>query len=225
MLNEPASDESKLPLGVEPSPGSPDWANRCMVDAGRVVPDFTREVRLHVLGLPRPVSPDGWPMPFAGRDPDNPCATERELEVLCARARRCQGCGLEIRSGGGFAVMRPGHTYRSAAGEMVAWVEGRAAMHLRCLRFAFRYCPELIRQLRQGAAKVVHEPDDGDYRVVDGMMLDTRHYLAFIEPVWHMEILRDMDPAPGLASRLERAARVNQAATAILFPRLARRRR
>lgn len=222
-LDEPAGDGAKLPLGVEPPLGSPDWAHRCPVEAARLVPDPSRTVRLHALGVPRPVSKDGWPLPFAGEDLGDPCATERELEVLCARGRRCQGCGLEIPAGEAFAVMRPGHHYRLAAGEMVPWVEGRAAMHLRCLRFALRYCPELIRQLRQGVGKVVREPGGGDYRVVDGLMIDTRNYLPFIEPVWHLEALRDGGPDPEPVFRLKCAARVNQAGAAILFPGLARR--
>jgi hypothetical protein len=222
-VHQPASDVPKLPLGIEPPPDSPDWAHRCPVDAGRLVPDPSREVRLHVLGLPRPLSRDGWPMPFAGKDPDDPCATERELEVLCARERRCQGCGLHIPVGEAFAVRRPGHRYTSAEGVSVSWVEGRSALHLRCLRFAIRYCPEMIRQLRQGVAKVVREPAAGDYRVLDGLMLDTTNYLPFIEPVWHLEALRDTRADPDAGHRLECAAAANAAATAVLFPQLARR--
>jgi hypothetical protein len=30
---------------------------------------------LHTLGMPRPRTPDGWPVPFAGKDVEDPCAT------------------------------------------------------------------------------------------------------------------------------------------------------
>jgi hypothetical protein len=100
-------------------------------------------------------------------------------------------------------------------------VEGRALLHLTCLRFSTRYCPELIRQLGQGVAHVVREPDESSYTVIDGMMLDTSEYLGFIEPVWHLEVARDSGSAGDALRQLKQAAAANTKATAILFPRLA----
>lgn len=224
MLDPSTTSESKLPLGQEPRVGSPDWAHRCRVPLGRLVAGGSCQLRLHTLGLPRPKTVDGWPMPFAGKDPNDPCATERMLEVLCARNRRCQVCGLPIAPGESFAVRRPGHHHPSTVVEPVPWVEGRAALHFKCLRFSLRYCPELIRQIWQGVAKVVREPRVGNYRVLDGVMLDTRRYVEFIEPVWPLEVVRDAGADPQHDSaRLEITAAINARATEALFPRLARR--
>jgi len=68
--------ESKLPLGHEPDPRSSDWAHRCRVPTARLVPNRDRPVALQSLGLPRPRTLDGWPMPFTGKDPADPCVTE-----------------------------------------------------------------------------------------------------------------------------------------------------
>ncbi len=220
---QPPDVPAKLPLGREPSTGSADWAHRCRVPTARLVPGDA-DPRLHALGLPRPRTADGWPMPFAGEDPDDPCATERDLEILCCREGRCQVCGLGIPPGTGFAVHRPGHRFASLVEGVAPWVEGRAALHLRCLRFSIRYCPELIRQFRQGVAHVVSEPSSGHHKVLDGVMLDTHDYVGFVEPVWHLESARD---SPGTSDaalgRLEDAAAVNARATETLFPRLAGR--
>lgn len=210
---------ARLPLGCEPSIGSRDWEHRCRVSTARLIPGG--DPPLHVLGLPRPRTTGGWPMPFAATDPDNPCTTARELEILCSREGRCQVCGLEIPPGTGFAVRRPGHWFTSLAGEVVPWVEGRAALHLRCLRLSIRHCPELIRQFRQGVAHVVRDSADRRHQVLDGAMLDTRDYVDFVEPVWHLENIRDTSDA--LRRRLHAAAAVNAKATATLFPRQAGR--
>lgn len=108
---QPPDVPAKLPLGREPNKGSTDWAHRCRVPTARLVPSDA-DPRLHALGLPRPRTADGWPMPFAGKDPDDPCATERDLEILCSQEGRCQVCGLGIPPGTGFAVRRPGHRLR-----------------------------------------------------------------------------------------------------------------
>lgn len=224
MLDPSATIDSKLPLGREPPAGSPDWAHRCHVQPSRLVPARDHPLRLHTLGLPRPKTVDGWPMPFAGKDPNDPCATERTLEVSCVRERRCQVCGLPIAPGESFAVRRPGHQHRGAGTDQVPWVEGRAALHFKCLRFSLGYCPELIRQVQQGVARVVREPSTGDYRVLDGTMLDTRRHDEFIEPVWPLEVVRDAGAGRQYASaRLESAAAINARATGALFPRLAGR--
>ncbi|MGH4015106.1 MAG: hypothetical protein ACRDSL_14530 [Pseudonocardiaceae bacterium] len=162
-------------------------------------------------------------MPFAGKDPSDPCATEREMESMCSRERRCQLCALGI-DGVAYVVRRPGHHYDFLSGGAVPWVEGRAPLHLSCFRFSIRYCPELIRQLRQGVAHVVCEPPGTPYRVMDGAMLDTREYLGFIEPVWHLEFAPDAGLASDATLReLEAAAMTNATATATLFPKLAPR--
>lgn len=222
---QPSGVPAKLPLGREPSIGSADWDHRCRVPTARLVPGEA-DLRLHVFGLPRPWTADGWPMPFAGKDPDDPCATECDLEILCSRECRCQVCGLRIPPGTGFAVHRPGHRFASLAKGVAPWVEGRAALHLRCLRLSIRYCPELIRQFRQGVAHVVSEPANGHRDVLDGVMLDTRDYVGFVEPVWHLESVRD---SPGKSDtvhrQLETAAAVNARATETLFPALAGRSR
>lgn len=224
-INSPAAvGRSKLPIGQEPGARSPDWAHRCGVQAARLVPQRGRQLTLHTVGLPRPRTAAGWPVPFAGKNPSDPCATERDLEIRCSRERRCQLCGLGIAAGTAYAVRRPGHHYVSLNGETVPWLEGRAPLHLGCLRFSVRYCPELIRQLRQGVANVLREPSGAYYVVSDGVMLDTREYIGFIEPVWHLESIRDSGAAPDAVLRqLEGAATTNARATAILFPRLARK--
>lgn len=164
-------------------------------------------------------------MPFAGKDPADPCATERELEIMCGRERRCQVCGIGVGPGTGYVVRRPGHQYVSPGEGSAPWAEGRAPLHLGCLRFSVRYCPELIRQFRQGVAQVVREPPDARYHVLDGVMLDSREYVSFVEPVWHIEVARDSGTAPDMALRqLESAAATNARATVTLFPRLALRR-
>jgi hypothetical protein len=212
----------KLPLGREPEAGSADWAHRCGVLVARLVPAAARDLTLHTVGLPRPRTSDGWPMPFAGKDVKDPCATDVALEILCCQSRRCQLCGLAVKAGTGYAVRRPGHRYQTAMGMVVPWVEGRALLHLACLRFSVRYCPELVRQVRQGVAHVVREPAGHGYSVVDGMMPDTREYMHFIEPVWHLEATRDSgEVSGGLRDRLRQAAAINAKATAVLFPRLA----
>ncbi|MGH3938738.1 MAG: hypothetical protein ACRDTG_08885 [Pseudonocardiaceae bacterium] len=150
--------------------------------------------------------------------------TERDLEVLCSRERRCQVCGLGIPPGTGFAVRRPGHRFTSLVEGVAPWVEGRAALHLRCLRLSIRYCPELIRQFRQGVAHVVREPADGRHHVLDGVMLDTRDYVGFVAPVWNLERVRDSPGTSDAAQwQLHAAAAVNAKATETLFPRLAGR--
>ncbi len=220
-----AGGDSKLPLGVEPEAGSPDWAHRCRVPSVRIVPGKDRWLTLHALGLPRPRTPDGWPMPFAGKDPDDPCATERYLEIMCGRKRLCQVCGLGVGPDAAYVIRRPGHQYASLGEETVPWVEGRAPLHLGCLRFSARYCPELIRQFRQGVAHVVREPSGARYHVLDSVMLDTREYIGFIEPVWPYEAARDSGVTSDVVlRRLDDAAAVNARATATLFPRLALRR-
>jgi hypothetical protein len=211
----------KLPLGREPGEGSADWAHRCGVLVARLVPAAGRDLTLHTVGMPRPRTSDGWPMPFAGKDIKDPCATDVALEILCCQSRRCQLCGLAVKAGTGYAVRRPGHRYQTATGMVVPWVEGRALLHLACLRFSVRYCPELVRQVRQGVAHVVREPAGHGYSVVDGMMPDTREYMHFIEPVWHLEATRDSgEVSGGLLDRLRQAAATNAKATAVLFPRL-----
>jgi hypothetical protein len=53
-------------------------------------------------------------------------------------------------------------------------------------------------------------------------MLDTREYISFIEPVWHLEVARDSGADPSAALRqLKQAAAANAKATAVMFPRLA----
>ncbi len=84
-----------------------------------------------------------------------------------------------------------------------------------------RYYPQLVRQLRQGVAHVVREPDEASYTVVDGMMLDTSEYLGFIKPVRHLEVARDSGLAGEPLRQLKQAAAANAKASAILFPRLA----
>jgi hypothetical protein len=211
----------KLPLGREPQAGSADWAHRCGVLVARLVPAAGRDLTLHTVGMPRPRTPDGWPMPFAGKNVEDPCATDVALEISCCQSRRCQLCGLAVKAGTGYAVRRPGHRYQGATGAVVPWVEGRALLHLACLRFSMRYCPELIRQVRQGVAHVVREPAGRGYSVVDGMMPDTREYVHFIEPVWHLEATRDSgELSGGLLDRLRQAATTNAKATTALFPRL-----
>lgn len=218
-----AAASFKLPAGQEPSATSPDWAHRCRVQLGRLVPQECDRLILHVAGLPRPRTSEGWPMPFAGNDPSDPCATDRELECMCSRERRCQVCGVEITSIA-YAIRRPGHQFLSRSGQAVPWVEGRASLHLACLRSTLRYCPEMIRQVRQGVAHVTREPKKGCQNVLDGAMLDTREYVAFIEPVWNLESAMDSGQAVNDELRqLERAARTNATATAALFPQLARR--
>ena len=208
----------KLPLGHEPAPGSADWGHRCGVLVARLRPPGDRPLTLHEAGMPRPRTPDGWPVPFAGKDAANPCATELGLELLCCRSQCCQLCGLALPSGSGYAVRRPGQEYVSRSGVTVPWVEGRAMLHLACLRFSMRYCPELVRQLRQGVAHVVREPTGASYTALDGVMLDTREYLGFIEPVWHLEVARDSEAAVESLRQLKQAAAMNARATAVLFP-------
>lgn len=218
------ASDSKLPLGREPGTGSPDWAHRCGTQVARLVPNRGHPLTLHALGLPRPRTPAGWPMPFAGRDPADPCATDRELEMMCGRERRCQVCGLGIAPETAYVIRRPGHQYASLSEGMAPWVEGRAALHLGCLRFSLRYCPELIRQVRQGVAHVLRESSGARYRVLDGAMIDTCAYIGFVEPVWQFEVARDSEAASLVVLRqLENAASLNARATATLFPQLARR--
>lgn len=215
------SPAPKLPLGREPASGSPDWAHRCPVREARLAPARGQLRTLHAVGMPRPRTIEGWPMPFAGKDTADPCATEVRLEVLCSRSRWCQVCGLPVPPGTGFALRRPGHQYISASGPVVPWVEGRSLLHLACLRFSMRYCPEIIRQLRQGAAHVVKEPGEDDYTVVDGAMLDTRGYEDFVVPVWQLEAARDAgQDSETVTDRLDQAAAINNKATAVIFPRL-----
>lgn len=218
-----ATASFKLPAGQEPPAGSPDWANRCSIQPGRVVRQERHRLALHVAGLPRPRTSEGWPIPFAGNDPADPCATDRDLECLCSRERRCQVCGVAITSTA-YAIRRPGHQFVSRTGESVPWVEGRASLHSVCLRFCLRYCPEMLRQVRQGVAHVTREPEEGHQNVLDGAMLDTREYVDFVEPVWPLEATRDSGRASNNELRqLERAAFTNAAAAAMLFPRLAQR--
>lgn len=221
VTNSPPSGvPAKLPLGREPSTGSGDWDHRCRFSTARLVPGGNPP--LHAIGLPRPRTAGGWPMPFAATDPDDPCMTERDLEILCSREGRCQVCGLGISPGTGFAVRRPGHRFTSLAEGVAPWVEGRAALHLRCLRLSIRYCPELIRQFRQGVAHVVRERAAGHHHVLDDSMLDTRDYVGFVEPVWPLESVRDSPGASEAArQQLHTAAAVNARATETLFSRQA----
>lgn len=211
----------KLPLGQEPPPTSPDWTHRCRTRTARLAPTTRHPLTLHSAGMPRPRTPEGWPMPFAGKDAADPCATEVRLEMLCSQARWCQVCGLPVSPGSGYAMRRPQHQYVSTSGVTVPWVEGRSLLHLACLRFSMRYCPEIIRQLWQGVAHVVKEPDKCPYAVIDGAMLDTRGYVDFIVPVWDLEVARDAGvDADAALSRLNLAAAANAKATAVIFPRL-----
>lgn len=160
-------------------------------------------------------------MPFAGKDARDPCATEVRLEMLCSQSRWCQVCGLQVPPGAGYAMRRPQHQYVSGSGLAVPWVEGRSLLHLACLRFSMRYCPEIIRQLWQGVAHVVREADKCTYTVVDGVMLDTREYRDFILPVWELEAARDAGKSTDtIRERLDQASAVNAKATTVLFPRL-----
>lgn len=219
MIINPAP---KLPLGQEPASVSPDWAHRCRVRAARLVPARNRLLTLHAVGMPRPRTPEGWPMPFAGKDAADPCATEVCLEAVCSQSRWCQVCGLPVSSGAGYAMRRPQHQYVSDSGTAVPWVEGRSLLHLACLRFSMRYCPEIIRQLWQGVAYVVREPGECDYTVIDGVMLDTREYEDFIVPVWKLEAARDTGrDTEAMLHMLDQAAALNARATAVIFPCLA----
>ena len=212
----------KLPLGREPASGSPDWSHRCRTRTARLAPAGDQVITLHAVGMPRPRTPEGWPMPFAGKDAADPCATEVRLEVLCSQSRWCQVCGLPVSPGAGYAMRRPRHQYVSDSGMPVPWVEGRSLLHLACLRFSMMYCPEIIRQLRQGVAHVVKEPSECGYTVVDGVMLDTREYADFIVPVWELEAGRDTGrDAEAMLHMLDQAAAVNTRATTVIFPRLA----
>lgn len=212
----------KFSVGQEPASGSPDWAHRCRTRAARLAPVGNRQLALHAVGMPRPRTPDGWPMPFTGKDAADPCATEVRLEVLCSQSRWCQVCGLPVSPGTGYAMRRPQHQYVSDSGMAVPWVEGRSLLHLACLRFSMRYCPEIIRQLWQGVAHVVKEPDECDYTVMDGVMLDTHEYADFIVPVWELETARDTGGDTETVRRLlDQAADLNARATTVLFPRLA----
>lgn len=216
-----ASPLPKLPLGREPAPGSPDWAHRCLVREARLAPTGNQLRTLHVAGMPRPRTLEGWPMPFAGKDTADPCATEVRLEILCSRSRWCQVCGLPVSPGTGYAMRRPRHQYVSSSGSAVPWVEGRSLLHLGCLRFSMRYCPEIIRQLRQGVAHLVKEPGEDDYIVVDGAMLDTREYEDFVVPVWELEAARDAGKdAEAVTDSLGQAAVTNNRAATAIFPRL-----
>lgn len=211
----------KLPLGQEPAPDSPDWRHRCRTRTARLARTANRQLTLHSVGMPRPRTPEGWPMPFAGKDAADPCATEVRLEMLCSQSRWCQVCGLTVPPGSGYAMRRPRHEYVSGSGVTVPWVEGRSLLHLACLRLSMRYCPEIIRQLWQGVAHVVKEPGKRAYRVVGGVMLDTREYEDFIVPVWGLEAARDAGrDTNAMHSRLDLAAAVNARATAAIFPRL-----
>lgn len=217
-----ANPTSKLPLGQEPAPNSPDWTHRCRTRTARLARASSHQLTLHSVGLPRPRTPEGWPMPFAGKDAADPCATEVRLEVLCSQSRWCQVCGLPVSPRSGYAMRRPRHQYVSGSGVTVPWVEGRSLLHLSCLRFSMRYCPEIIRQLWQGVAHVVREPDECAYTVADAVMLDTREYEDFIVPVWELEAARDAGrDTEAMCNRLELAAAVNARATAVMFPRLA----
>lgn len=212
----------KLPLGQEPASGSPDWAHRCRTRTVRLTPAGNRQLTLHAVGMPRPRTPEGWPIPFAGKDAADPCATEVRLEVQCSQSRWCQVCGLPVPPGTGYAMRRPQHQYVSYSGMAVPWVEGRSLLHLACLRFSMRYCPEIIRQLWQGVAHVVKEPGECDYAVIDGVMLDTREYQDFIVPVWELEAARNAGgDTEAVLRMLGQAAALNARATAVIFPRLA----
>lgn len=211
----------KLPLGRQPAPDSPDWVHRCRTRTARLAPAIDRQLTLHSVGMPRPRTIDGWPMPFAGKDASDPCATEVRLEVLCSQSRWCQVCGLPVSAGTGYAMRRPQHQYISGSGVSVPWVEGRSLLHLSCLRFSMRYCPEVIRQLWQGVAHVVKESDRCACTVIDGVMLDTREYLDFIVPVWELEAARDAGKdTEAMLGKLNLASAVNARATAVIFTRL-----
>lgn len=82
--HQPLDAPAKLPLGREPSKGPTDWAHRCHVLSAWLVPGGANP-RLHALGLPRPRTTDGWPIPFAGKDPDDPCADVLDGVMLDTR--------------------------------------------------------------------------------------------------------------------------------------------
>ena len=212
-----ATAHPKLPLGAEPPPGSPDWGHRVVVrPAGLACRcDASPTVLLQHVGYPRPRTRYGWPLVYTGSDPDDPSATELAVELWCARERRCQVCGQRIEGGAAFAFRRHGHVYRSG-NRVVPWVEGRGLLDARCMRMSFRYCPEVIRQARQGIVEVCVEPSTAESRMVDETLIDTSNFLPVILPVWPLEVARDRgDQAAAL--RLERAGAKNACARAWFF--------
>jgi hypothetical protein len=54
-------------------------------------------------------------------------------------------------------------------------------------------------------------------------MLDARGWISFVEPVWHLELIRDSETVPRavVLERLRYAAAMNVTATMVLFPKLA----
>ncbi len=226
----PASGTVKLPLGREPSAGSPDWAHGCRVPTARLVPVSGSDLLLHALGLPRPRTASGWPMPFAATDPDDPCATDRDVEILCSREGRCQVCGLSIPPGTGFAVRRPTHPFTSLAEGLAPWVEGRAALHqrlrrLRGARLASRKRPGLVENVRwrplatpscgYGECKSNRDPVPPTRRQAGSMnahdtSLPEREWNGVLDPLFssdcpHRHVIRDdaLNPTAFAALRSE----------------------
>lgn len=85
----------KLPLGQEPAPNSPDCAHRCHTRTARLAPDTSHQLTLHSVGMPRPRTSEGWPMPFAGKDAADPCALGRRP----VPAAFCLSSVLDARGG------------------------------------------------------------------------------------------------------------------------------
>lgn len=205
----------KLPLGEEPPPESVDWHNRVIVRPATLTPRPTQKPSLHAVGYPRPRTQDGWPLPYTGNDVYNPCATDLRLEERCARERFCQVCGQPIPAGSAFAILRLGHHHRLAQGKL-PWIEGRSLLDTHCLRLSLRWCPELIRQTRQGVADIREEPPETPSPIIEGRFLDPRRYRPLVVPVWPHELERDRG-APCAADWLAWAAGVNAKAAARLF--------